>query len=136
MSADARPVRVLIVDDDPGVLYFVGRVLERAGYVTVSATSGREALEAAARLGSVDLLVTDLRMPPMNGDELARQLRRTEPDLKVLYLTGCSDYFFTERGTPGPSEAFLEKPCDMQMILTAVTSILDTHPRRTGDHAS
>jgi len=114
----------LIVDDEEPVRKFVDRVLREGGYKTAVAGDGPEALEVAAANGSFDILVTDLLMPTMNGDELARRLRQREPSLKVLYLTGFSDRLFKEKSTLWADEAFLEKPCTVKGLLEAVALLL------------
>jgi len=114
----------LIVDDEDPVRRFVERVMREAGYKTATAADGPDAIEAAAHLGAFDILVTDLMMPKMNGDELARRLRIQEPSLKVLYLTGFSDKLFKEKSTLWADEAFLEKPCTVKGLLQAVSLLL------------
>ena len=120
----ARRLRILAVDDEPGILSFVRRVLEPAGYHVVVADSGLMAIEAMATQGPFDALVTDLLMPNMNGDELARRLRGEWPDLKVLYLTGFSDQLFKAKVTLWDAEAFLEKPTTVQGLQQAVSMLL------------
>lgn len=122
-TANSTPM-ILIVDDEEPVRHYVERVLHEAGYQTALAGDGPEALEVAKRLGSFDLLVTDVMMPQMSGDELARRLRRDEPKLKILYLTGYSDRLFAERTTLWEDEAFLDKPCTMQSLKEAVSLLL------------
>jgi len=114
----------LIVDDEEPVRLFVARVLREAGYHTAQAGDGVEALAVAAKLGTFELLVTDLMMPQMTGDELAGRLRRNEPKLKILYLTGYSDQLFKEKTTLWEDEAFLEKPCSMKSLTEAVSLLL------------
>jgi CheY-like chemotaxis protein len=120
----SRPETVLVVDDEEMVRKFVERVLREAGYQTATASDGPEALEVAAKLASVDILVTDVMMPQMTGDELARRVRISTPDIKVLYLTGFSDRLFKEKVTLWADEAFLEKPCSMTGLLQAVSLLL------------
>ena len=115
---------VLVVDDEEAVRRFVERVLHEAGYRTTLASDGPEALEAAARLGPFDLLITDVMMPAMTGHELARRLRLNEPKLKILYLTGYSDRLFKDKVTLWEDEAFLDKPCTMKSLLEAVSLLL------------
>src|SRR5262249_51413244 len=67
-------IKILIVDDEEPLRRFVDRVLSGAGYSTAKASDGPDALEVGARLGTVDILVTDLVMPGITGDELARQM--------------------------------------------------------------
>ena len=123
-SAPQRPLSVLIVDDEELVRKFVDRVLREAGYETTTASDGPEALEVAARLESFDILVTDVMMPQMTGDELARRVRITKPGVKVLYLTGFSDRLFKEKVTLWADEAFLDKPCSVQGLQQAVSLLL------------
>ncbi len=108
-DVDKSKVRVLIVDDEDTVRRFVDRVLREAGYTTALAAGGHEAITLASTAEPFDLLVTDLMMPHMSGDELSRRLRQTEPQLKVLYLTGYSDRLFREKVTLWADEAFLDK---------------------------
>lgn len=123
---------VLIVDDEASVREFVDRALSLAGYHTTVAGDGPEALAIVAEHGSFDLLVTDLRMPQMMGDELARQLRLADPLLKVLYLTGYSDELFRDRPTLWSDEAFLDKPQGVDALLEAVSLLLFGNTRAAG----
>jgi two-component system, cell cycle sensor histidine kinase and response regulator CckA len=116
---------VLVVDDEEPVRKFVERVLREAGYQTTTAGDGPQAIEIARKMESLDVLVTDVMMPQMTGDELARRLRQTEQrGLKVLYLTGFSDRLFKEKVTLWADEAFLDKPCGVQGLLQAVSLLL------------
>ena len=115
---------VLVVDDEEAVLRFVDRVLRDAGYKTVMANSGAEAIEAAKKTGPLGALVTDVMMPQMTGDELARRLRVGRPSLKILYLTGFSDCLFKEKVTLWADEAFLDKPCTVKGLREAVSLLI------------
>jgi CheY-like chemotaxis protein len=115
---------ILIVDDEESIRRFVERVLHEAGYQTALAANGTEAIEIAGRLESFQLVITDVMMPGMTGDELARRLRRDYPKLKVLYLTGYSDQLFKEKITLWEDEAFLDKPCSVQSLNEAVSLLL------------
>jgi CheY-like chemotaxis protein len=118
-------INVLIVDDEEPVRKFVDRVLREAGYKTALASDGPDAIEVAKGMESLDILVTDVMMPQMTGDELARRLRQTEQrGLKVLYLTGFSDRLFKEKVTLWEDEAFLDKPCGVKGLLQAVSLLL------------
>jgi CheY-like chemotaxis protein len=124
MKRAPRTMSVLIVDDEESVRKFVERVLREAGYTTATASDGPEAIELASTLEPLDILVTDLMMPQMTGDELARRMRMTRPSLKVLYLTGFSDRLFKEKVTLWQDEAFLEKPCSVKGLVQAVSLLL------------
>ena len=124
MKGPSRPMSVLIVDDEGSVRQFVDRALREAGYTTTVVSDGPEAIKVAATLDPLDILVTDLMMPEMTGDELARRLRQSRQDLKVLYLTGYSDRLFKEKTTLWADEAFLEKPCSVKGLRQAVSLLL------------
>ena len=118
---------ILIVDDEEGIRTFVHRVLSEAGYKISVASDGPQAIAIASTLDPLDLLVTDLMMPQMNGDELARRLRLLRPSLKVLYLTGFSDQLFKEKVTLWEDEAYLDKPCSPRGLLEAASLMLLGH---------
>src|SRR5712692_7789230 len=113
-------MQILVVDDEAIVLDFVDRVLRGAGYSTVLVSSAPEALDLAESV-RFDLLLTDVVMPEMTGDELARRARLFDPTLKVLYLTGYRDRLFKEKITLWEGEAFLDKPCTATGLLEAVS---------------
>jgi CheY-like chemotaxis protein len=118
------PIRVLVVDDEPQICAFVSCVLIDAGYGVTTAGTGAAALGEVALHGAPDLLLTDFKMPQMDGDELAARLRQSTPDLRVLYLTGHSQALFTNRSMLWEGEAFLEKPCTPIGLLQAVSMLL------------
>ena len=119
-----KTFKILVVDDEEPVRRFVDRVLQAAGYETAVASDGPDAIAVAQKIGHFDILVTDVMMPQMNGDELARRLRQSEPALKVLYLTGYSDKLFKEKTTLWQDEAFLDKPCSVKGLRQAVSLLL------------
>ena len=126
-SGQQETIRVLVVDDEESIRRFTAAALAGAGYDVALAADGPEALEIAQRQGPFDLCVVDLQMPLMTGDEVARRLRRAEPDLKVLYFTGYSDRLFKETTTLSANEAFLDKPVGVQGLLEAVSLLLFGH---------
>jgi len=123
-AGDRSQRPVLIVDDEEPVVRFVDRVLRDAGFKTAIATNAADAIDTAKRIGPLGGLVTDLMMPGMTGDELARVLRRSDPELKVLYLTGYSDRLFHEKATLWADEAFFDKPCSIRGLREAVSLLL------------
>jgi two-component system cell cycle sensor histidine kinase/response regulator CckA len=120
--ADAmRPLRILVVDDEEPIRRFVQRVLSDAGHQPTLAIDGDDAVAVAKAHGPFDVLLTDVNMPNMMGDEVARRLRQDDPALKVLYLTGFSDLLFKEKVTLWEDEAYLDKPCSVRGLLEAVS---------------
>jgi diguanylate cyclase (GGDEF)-like protein len=109
---------------------FVDSVLRQAGYSTARALNAREALGMAEQFGPFDLLVTD---EVMKSQELARQLRQIEPNLKVLYLTGSSDPRSDDEVTSRESESFLDKPVTAGALLKAVSTLWHRRLPRTDD---
>lgn len=86
--AEAPPLTVLVVDDDPDVLLIATAILDIAGYSVLDAADGTEAMEILASNPKIDLLFTDIVMPGMNGFELAREAKQMRPNLRVAYTTG------------------------------------------------
>ena len=124
MEDTPPPIAILAVDDEPGVLALVRRCLDDARVTLFEATSGRDALEQIPKGPALDLLITDLRMPGMEGDELARQVRALEPDLKVLYLTSHADRLFGVKPQLWSEEAYLDKPFTREGLREAVAQLL------------
>jgi two-component system cell cycle sensor histidine kinase/response regulator CckA len=134
-SADRR-YRVLIVDDEEPVLRFVDKALRQAGYETMTASSGPAALAVTETDTALDLLLTDLMMPGMGGDELAQILHERMPGVKVLYLTGFSDRLFAVRPMLWANEAFVDKPVSATGLHEAVSLLLFGHTRGLANAAA
>jgi CheY-like chemotaxis protein len=117
---------LLVVDDELPILKLVTRILATDNYEITSASSGDEAAETihAAGYPGVDLLVTDLMMPGMNGRELAQITRRRYPNVRVLYVTGFADTLFKDLTELGPGESFIEKPFGTDGLLEATRLLM------------
>jgi two-component system cell cycle sensor histidine kinase/response regulator CckA len=115
---------ILVVDDEQPVRTLARRVLESAGYTITDVGSGHEAIALLEQGAPLDLLMADLDMPELGGDEMARRIRAKRPDLKVLYVTGHIDRLMDERPLLWDGEAFLEKPFTAAGLLEAVSMIL------------
>jgi CheY-like chemotaxis protein len=119
-----QPLVILSVDDESGVLALVRRCLDDGRVTLIEAGDGRTALEHITRVSTVDLLITDMRMPLTEGDALAREARALLPDLKVLYLTSPVDRQLRD-GTPlRAGEACLDKPFTREGLREAVAMLL------------
>jgi two-component system cell cycle sensor histidine kinase/response regulator CckA len=121
---EGQAIAILAVDDEPGVLALVRRCLDDARVTLTEASSGKDALEKIGKGSTLDLLITDLRMPEMEGDELARQVRTLEPDLRVLYLTSHADRLFGAKPQLWAEEAYLDKPFTREGLREAVAQLL------------
>lgn len=118
--------RLLVVDDEAPVLRLVARILATENYEVSTAESGDAAMRLIQNpaLGPVDLLVTDLQMPGMNGRELAAQVRKINPKVRVLYVTGFADTLFRGVQELGPAESFIEKPFGAEGLLEATRLLM------------
>ena len=118
--------RLLVVDDELPILKLVTRILATDNYDITSASSGDEAAQLVNAPGGpgVDLLVTDLMMPGMNGRELARITRRRFPNVRVLYVTGFVDTLFKDLTELGEGESFIEKPFGTDGLLEATRLLM------------
>ena len=120
----AATPRILVVDDEAGIRAFLTRALARVECELVVAASGSEAIDLFNGAAPIDLLLTDLLMPGMNGLELARRLRQQVPNLPVVYLTGHSDALFDERPILCANEAFVDKPISSRGLYEAISLAL------------
>ncbi len=123
-STAHQKVRVLVVDDQAPMREIARRILEREGYEVDEASTGPDAIERLSTGGPLDLLVADLQMPDLPGEEMARQIRSVRHDLKVLYVSGCVEQLFMTRPTLWEGEAFLEKPYTAKGLTEAVALLL------------
>jgi CheY-like chemotaxis protein len=128
-QAELKPLAVkktvCVVDDDPMMLDVLARILQRENFELMMAGGGPQIIEKlAAHNGDVDLLVTDYAMPGMQGCELAEEVRRRFPAVKVLYQTGFSDRLFENRTELEEGAAFLEKPFTARGLREAARLVL------------
>jgi len=122
MSA-AAPV-VLMAEDEAILRQMARRILEGRGYRVLEAADGAEAVKILAGGAKVDLLMADLEMPVLAGEEMVRQCRVTNPDLKVLYVSGVVDRLFDDRPILWEGEAFLNKPFTPNGLVEAVNLLV------------
>ena len=117
---------VLIVDDDGRMRALQRRVLEKAGYHVVEAECAPDALALLKRGTFPNVVIADLEMPAMTGDEMVRRIRRTNPDQKVLYVTGNLERLMKGKVALSGSEIFLDKPFTTKSLLDAISQLLQT----------
>lgn len=116
---------VLVVDDEDVLRELVCRTLQAEGYRTLEASHGGEALELLeSATERIDLVVTDVVMPGMDGRELGRRLGQSRPTLPVLYMSGYDVNDIFRRGSPRGSAPFLQKPFPPEELLTSVEDLL------------
>jgi two-component system cell cycle sensor histidine kinase/response regulator CckA len=118
--------RVLLVEDEDGVRSFAVRALQRQGYEVLEAASGAEALDLMRReTGRVDLVVSDVIMPEMDGPTMFNEMRKTNPDLKVIFVSGYPSDHFEKSLDPSADFAFLPKPFTLAQLATKVKEHMD-----------
>ncbi len=119
--------RILLVEDEEAVRAFAGRALEARGYTVYQAASGQEALDLISGLDQpVDLVISDVVMPGMDGPTLLRELRGRQPDLKIIFVSGYAEDAF-ERHLPKDEKSFqfLPKPFSLKELATTVKATLE-----------
>jgi two-component system, cell cycle sensor histidine kinase and response regulator CckA len=124
--SDGNGETLLVVEDEAALRDVAGRILSGAGYRVLTADGGRQALELAAlHEGEIDLLVSDVVMPGMLGNELAERLVDARPGTRVLFMSGYAQPVLAAQGTLEPGVALLEKPFTAGDLLSAVRKQLD-----------
>ena len=116
--------RILLVEDNDAVRRPLAQVLEELGYHVVVASGPEEALALPDDVG-IDLLLTDVVMPSMNGRQLAESLRPGRPEMQVLFISGYTDDAVIARGLVEPGMAFLQKPFGADRLAEKLRELLD-----------
>jgi len=118
---------VLLVEDDDIVRDLACRVLAKRGYQVLEAASGREAVLLCERhRGEIQILITDVVLPQMNGRELAERVRPLQPDMRVLYISGYTGNAIIHHGVLRPGTFFLQKPFTPETLLLKVRQVLES----------
>ena len=116
---------VMVVEDDAVVRQLVCSVLEEHGYTVLCAVDGADAIRMSEKYeDTIDLLVTDVVMPQMNGPELASRLSLARPELKVLYVSGYSTHDIGDHGVVGKDIELLQKPFTPYTFLQRIREVL------------
>ena len=116
---------ILLVEDEEAVRAFASRALASRGYTVHEAGTGQEALDVMEEVGGeIDLVVSDVVMPEMDGPTLLRELRQKRPDLKIIFVSGYAEDAFARNLPEGESFSFLPKPFTLKALATAVKEAL------------
>ena len=124
-AAGGRGETILVVEDEEMVRQLVVEALREAGYFVCEAMDGPSGLGEIARMPVIDLLVSDVGLPGLNGRQMADAVRTTSPALKVLFMTGYAEGATAADGFLDHGMAILTKPFDIEALLKKVRSVLD-----------
>ena len=117
---------VLLVEDDTAMRQMVKLMYEKLGYKVLAVGTGTEALHLVSEhLGTIQLLCTDVIMPEMNGRDLANEVNRLQPNIKVLFMSGYTADVINQRGMLDEDTPFIQKPFSMQNLSVKVRELLD-----------
>jgi CheY-like chemotaxis protein len=113
----SETIRILVVDDNPAMAGTLADILEMKGFSVHAAASGAEALEIL-RKQPIDILLTDVKMPGMNGLELYRETRKAYPKLVTIFMTAYTADELIQQGMAEGVKIILDKPVDIGFLLT------------------
>jgi CheY-like chemotaxis protein len=117
---------ILIVEDDDGVRALTRLIVQGSGYMVLESHDGVEAVRLAEEHGGrIDLLMTDVVMPKMNGREVAGRVLELHPEVKVLFLSGYTDDAVVRHGILHETVNFLQKPFSPSSLAMKIRTILD-----------
>jgi two-component system cell cycle sensor histidine kinase/response regulator CckA len=111
---------ILLVEDEEGLRALNARGLASRGYTVLEAGNGVEAIEVLEKQGGVDLVVSDVVMPEMDGPTLLKELRRRNPDVKVIFVSGYAEEAFQKNLPENEQYEFLAKPFTLKQLVSKV----------------
>jgi two-component system cell cycle sensor histidine kinase/response regulator CckA len=115
---------ILLVEDEEGLRALNARGLTSRGYTVLEASNGVEAIEVLEKQGSVDLVVSDVVMPEMDGPTLLKELRRRDPAVKIIFVSGYAEEAFSKNLPSNEQYAFLAKPFTLKLLVEVVKKTL------------
>ena len=118
-------ISILLVEDEPAILRMVTIMLQRQGYSVLPASTPGEAVRLAREYaGHLDLLITDVVMPEMNGRDLSKLIRNIRPEVKCMFTSGYTDNVIAHHGVLDEDVWFLPKPFSMNDLALKVHQAL------------
>jgi CheY-like chemotaxis protein len=115
---------VLLADDEPALRHMVRMLLSKAGYQVLETADGETALALARKVAAVDLVITDIEMPKMDGRALGKAIREDNPTVPIIYMSGKEDPDLIRLNHPKDGAAFVAKPFVPKILLDAVDAFL------------
>jgi signal transduction histidine kinase/ActR/RegA family two-component response regulator len=125
LNINKRSETILVVEDEPSIRKLIYMILKPLGFNILEAGDGMEALEISEKHeGKIDVVLTDVIMPVMNGHELAQRLQQRKPKTKVIFMSGYTDDVIAKHGVLEPGTAFLQKPITSQNVVEKIHECL------------
>lgn len=126
----SKPPVILLVEDETMVREITGQVLAHAGYSVLESSNAKEALQlASSHDGPIDLLLTDIVMPEMNGADLAQRMRTRLPELVTIFMSGYAEHDVLKKAKLS-SAVHIQKPFTIDALLSRVSEALNENSRR------
>jgi CheY-like chemotaxis protein len=117
---------ILLVEDEPTVRNLLREVLQRSGYMVLACAHPEEGIESALRhAGPIDLLLTDVVMPGMNGQVMAKRIVESRPEVCVVFMSGYTEHVLLQDGNLEPRVEYLQKPFSLRTLREKVALLLD-----------
>ena len=127
-------MKILIVDDEPMMIESIRIGLKRKGYKVLEANSVQKALDLLFREGDmIDLIITDYLMPATNGMDLLMAVRRSNPTLPVIMMTGYADTRLLIKAMNNQCSGFIEKPFSLQQLIYEIARVMNSNPKEQED---
>jgi len=114
--------RVLLVDDEESIRVVIAMLLSSLGVTVVTARDATQALELY-RSDTFDLVLTDYRMPGINGDQLARTIKASNRAQRIFMITGCAEAFLEPNARPWFLDGIISKPCSLDDLIDALNGL-------------
>jgi hypothetical protein len=125
LEYDRGKETILVVDDEESLRTVIVDLLGHLGYCTLSAANGNDAVELAQGYpGKIDLLLTDVVMHPLPGPVLAEKLRRSRPEMKVIFISGYANASLAPDGILQPGTVLVHKPFTMKILSAKLREVL------------
>ncbi len=122
----SRGETLLLVEDEPAIMKMSRMMLENLGYPVLAANSPGEAIALAeTHCGKIDLLITDVIMPEMNGRDLAKKLHQLYPDIKTLFMSGYTSDVIAHHGVLDKGVYFIQKPFSKKEIAVKIRTVIE-----------
>jgi PAS domain S-box-containing protein len=120
---------ILLVEDEPAILRMTRMMLQRKGYLVLSAATPADAISIAdAYVGKIDILITDVVMPEMNGRDLSEKITAIFPEIKLLFMSGYAAKAISQQGVLDNTVAFIQKPFSMNTLAEKIRMVIDEPP--------